>query len=158
MSTTSPTTALAGRYLTLVLDQEAYAIRVEQVREIIRVPPITPMPQMPAYVKGVINLRGRVIPVIDLRARFGLRAEILERTCIIVVQVQRGAGPVPMGLIVDSVEDVSRVGENDLAPAPDFGTQVDTRYLLGLAKSGGRVRILLDIDRAVAPSELAAVG
>src|SRR5882724_13393898 len=82
------TTSLAGKYLTVVLDNEAYGIGVLKVREIIRMQKITPVPQVPAFVKGVINLRGRVIPIVDLRVKFGLKAEFAERTCIVVVQVK----------------------------------------------------------------------
>src|SRR5436190_12778375 len=99
----SPTAALAGKYLTVVLDNEAYGIAVLKVREIIRLQKITPVPQMPEFVKGIINLRGRVIPIIDLRVKFGMKAEFAERTCIVVVQVGTTGGGVQMGLIVDRV-------------------------------------------------------
>ncbi len=146
------TSALAGKYLTVVLDNEAYGIAVLKVREIIRMQKITAVPQMPEFVKGVINLRGRVIPVIDLRVKFGLRATIAERTCIVVVQVQVSAGTVvQMGLIVDSVEEVAQLNGSEIEPTPEFGARVDTTYLLGLAKVKGSVKTLLDIDRVVAP-------
>src|ERR1043165_4521230 len=99
--------SLAGKYLTVVLENEAYGIGVLKVREIIRMQKITPVPQMPTFVKGVINLRGRVIPVVDLRVKFGLKAEFADRTCIVVVQVRLpNEQVVLMGLIVDSVEEV----------------------------------------------------
>jgi purine-binding chemotaxis protein CheW len=146
------TNALAGKYLTVVLDNEAYGIAVLKVREIIRMQKITSVPQMPEFVKGVINLRGRVIPVIDLRIKFGLRAEIAERTCIVVVQVQVTHGNVvQMGLIVDSVEEVANLSGNEIEPTPEFGARIDTSYLLGLAKVKGAVKTLLDIDRVVSP-------
>lgn len=157
MSTPTPTTetstsALGGKYLTVALEGESYAIAVLKVREIIRFQKITPVPQMPDYVKGVINLRGRVIPVIDLRAKFGLKAEVAERTCIVVVQVSLSRGrAVQMGVIVDSVEEVVTLTGTEIEPTPDFGTRVDTRYLLGMAKIKGQVKTLLDIDRVVAP-------
>jgi purine-binding chemotaxis protein CheW len=148
----------AGKYLTVVLDNEAYGIAVLKVREIIRLQKITPVPQMPAFVKGVINLRGRVIPIIDLRAKFGLKADFTERTCIVVVQVKLPTDQVvQMGLIVDSVEEVVNLTDEEIEPTPDFGTKVDTTYLLGMAKVKGQVKTLLDIDRVVAPETVQAI-
>jgi purine-binding chemotaxis protein CheW len=158
---TSPVAAastLAGKYLTVVLDNEAYGIAVLKVREIIRMQKITPVPQMPGFVKGVINLRGRVIPVVDLRVKFGLKAEFAERTCIVVVQVKLPTEQVvQMGLIVDSVEEVVTLTKEEIEPTPDFGTKVDTSYLLGMAKVKGQVKTLLDIDRVVAPETVQAI-
>jgi purine-binding chemotaxis protein CheW len=143
---------LAGKYLTVALDQESYGLAVLKVREIIRMQKITPVPQMPAFVKGVINLRGRVIPVVDLRVKFGLKAEFAERTCIVVVQVATSqVGPVQMGLIVDSVDEVLNVAADMIELTPDFGTVIDTSYLLGMVKAKGQVKTLLDVDRVVAP-------
>lgn len=155
----SDTSALAGKYLTLVLDNEAYGIGVLKVREIIRMQKITPVPQMPAYVKGVINLRGRVIPIIDMRVKFGLKAEFAERTCIVVVQVKLPTDAlVQMGLIVDSVEEVVTLSADEIEPTPEFGTKIDTEYLLGMAKVKGAVKTLLDIDRVVAPETVQAMA
>lgn len=155
----APATALAGKYLTVVLDNEAYGIAVIKVREIIRLQKITPVPQMPGFVKGVINLRGRVIPVIDLRVKFGLKAEFAERTCIVVVQVALSAEQtVQMGLIVDSVEEVVSLASGEIEPTPEFGTRIDTSYLLGMAKVKGQVKTLLDLDRVVAPETVCALA
>jgi purine-binding chemotaxis protein CheW len=151
--TTDSVAKLAGKYLTIVLDSEAYGIAVLKVREIIRQQKITPVPHLPDFVKGVINLRGRVIPVIDLRVKFGLQAQFTERTCVVVVHVARADGStVQMGLIVDTVDEVVNLSHDDIQPTPDFGTRVDTSYLLGLARIKGQVKMLLDIDRVVAPS------
>ena len=162
MSTLSPATVtskLAGKYLTVVLDNEAYGIAVLKVREIIRMQKITPVPQMPAFVKGVINLRGRVIPVVDLRVKFGLKAEFADRTCIVVVQVKLPTEQiVQMGLIVDSVEEVVTLTNEEIEPTPDVGTKIDTSYLLGMAKVKGQVKTLLDIDRVVAPETVQAIA
>ena len=126
---------LAGKYLTIALDNESYGLAVLKVREIIRLQKITPIPQVPEFVKGVINLRGRVIPVIDLRVKFGLKAEFAERTCIVVVQVDLAQiKPIQMGLIVDSVDEVLNVAVDMIEPTPDFGTVIDTSYLLGMVK------------------------
>src|SRR5690349_20788962 len=135
-TTTTPTAstataALAGKYLTVVLENEAYGIGVLKVREIIRMQKITPVPQMPTFVKGVINLRGRVIPIVDLRVKFGLKAEFAERTCIVVVQVKVPTEQiVQMGLIVDSVEEVVTLQGGEIEATPEFGAKVDTAYLL----------------------------
>lgn len=141
--------AKAGCYLTFKLGQESYGLPVLGVREIIRLCPITPVPRMPAYIKGVINLRGKVIPILDLRAKFQLSNEGYgERACIIVVQV--GAPPAVvtlMGAIVDAVEEVVRVGEAELEPTPDFGGTPDTAYILGMATIHGGVKTLLDLNK-----------
>src|ERR1044072_2642892 len=158
-TTPTVTSSLAGKYLTVVLENEAYGIGVLKVREIIRMQKITPVPQMPAFVKGVINLRGRVIPVVDLRVKFGLRAEFAERTCIVVVQVKLPTEQiVQMGLIVDSVEEVVMLQASEIEPTPEFGTKIDTAYLLGMAKVKGAVKTLLDIDRVVAPDTVQAIA
>ncbi len=149
----------AGKYLTVVLDHEAYGIAVLKVREIIRLQKITTVPQMPDFVKGVINLRGRVIPVVDLRVKFGLKSEYADRTCIVVVQVKLATDQViQMGLIVDSVEEVVNLPAEEIEPTPEFGTAVDTSYLLGMAKVKGQVKTLLDIDRVVAPETVQAIA
>jgi purine-binding chemotaxis protein CheW len=150
---------LAGKYLTVVLENEAYGLNVLKIREIIRLQKITPVPQLPAYVKGVINLRGRVIPIVDLRVKFGLKAEFTERTCIVVVQVKLPTEQtVQMGLIVDSVEEVVTLATAEIEPTPEFGAKIDTSYLLGMAKVKGQVKTLLDIDRVVSPDAVQAIA
>ncbi|MFT3867560.1 MAG: chemotaxis protein CheW [Nibricoccus sp.] len=150
---------LAGKYLTVVLDNEAYGISVLKVREIIRMQKITPIPQMPEFVKGVINLRGRVIPVVDLRVKFGLKGEFTERTCVVVVQVEvTSAKTMQMGLVVDSVEEVLNVSADMIEPTPEFGTVIDTSYLLGMVKAKGQVKTLLDINRVVAPETVQSLA
>jgi purine-binding chemotaxis protein CheW len=142
----------AGRYLTFVLGHESYGIPVLKVREIIRMIDITPVPRMPTYVKGVINLRGKVMPVIDLRLRFSLaKAEFTERTCTIVVQITQTNGIQSLlGLIVDAVEEVAQVTSENLEPAPDFGGNLNTDYIIAMARVKGGVKTLLDIDKIVA--------
>jgi purine-binding chemotaxis protein CheW len=141
--------AYAGRYLTFTLGGESYGLPVLNVREIIRLCPITPVPRMPAHVKGVINLRGTVIAVFDLRAKFQLApANYGERACIIVVQVNRSEGSSTlMGVIVDAVEEVIQLTAADIEAAPDFGGMPDTRYILGLATVPGGVKTLLNIEK-----------
>jgi purine-binding chemotaxis protein CheW len=145
-----PTTgAKPGRYLTFKLGRESYGLPVLGVREIIRLCPITPVPRMPDYIKGVINLRGKVIPILELRAKFQLAAESYgERACIIVVQVGSPPGGVMlMGAIVDAVEEVVQLGEAELEPTPDFGGSPNTDYILGMATIHGGVKTLLDLDK-----------
>lgn len=153
MSTTlnAQSAAAATKYLMLVLADESYGIAVRQVREIIRLQKITAIPQLPDYVRGVINLRGHVIPVIDLRLKFGLPAAFQDRTCIVVVQVRLPGRAVALGLVVDSVEEVAAITADEIQPPPEFSTAIATEYLLGLAKVKGQVKILFDIDRVVAP-------
>jgi purine-binding chemotaxis protein CheW len=143
--------AAAGKYLTFLLGHESYGIEVLRIREIIRLTDITPVPQMPAYVKGVINLRGKIIPVVDLRIKFSLaQTADTERTCIVVVQVNLPSGSKNlMGMIVDDVEEVVSITQGDIEETPDFGMQIDTDYILGMAKIKGVVKSLLDIDRVV---------
>ncbi|WP_291934669.1 chemotaxis protein CheW [Limnohabitans sp.] len=152
----------AGKYLTFVLDQERYSVPVLKVREIMRLCPITPVPRMPSYILGVINLRGKIVPVIDLRERFGLpKAVDLERACVVVVQfVTTEGNPQWMGMIVDIVEEVSVFTLQDLELPPDFGGDIDTRFITGMAKSKGSVKTLLDLDRLlnfVGPLDLQAL-
>ena len=151
---------LAGKYLTFTLGRESYGIPVLHVREIIRHTTITAVPQMPDYVKGVLNLRGKVIPIVDLRLKFRLAsADIVERTCIVVVQVSLStSNRVSMGLIVDAVESVANVAAKDIDPTPDFGAQISPDYIFSMAKLEGRVVSLLDIDKVVAQEEIARIS
>jgi purine-binding chemotaxis protein CheW len=147
-----------GKYLTFTLANEDYGLEILKVREIIGLMDITAIPQTPAYVKGVINLRGKVIPVIDLRLKFGLPPmEYGERTCIIVVEVRTPTSSVQMGVVVDTVSEVLNINGAEIESAPSFGTRVDTKYILGLAKVRGAIKILLDIDQVVGPKELAGI-
>jgi len=147
-----------GKYLTFTLANEEYGLEILKVREIIGLMDITAIPQTPAYVKGVINLRGKVIPVIDLRLKFGLPPmEYGERTCIIVVEVRTSSASIQMGVVVDTVSEVLNINGADIEPAPSFGTRVDTKYILGIAKARGAIKILLDIDQVVGPRELAGI-
>ena len=141
----------AGKYLTFRLHQESYGIAVLQVREIMRLPPITNVPRMPKHIKGVINLRGKIIPVIDLRLHFGLLvAADTEKTCIVVVQVKTQAqAALLMGLIVDAVEEVANIGAGEIEEAPAFGVSIDTAYILGMAKVKGAVKILININQVL---------
>jgi purine-binding chemotaxis protein CheW len=139
-----------GKYLTFMLGREEYGLPVMKVREIIKVMDITHVPQVAAHVLGVINLRGKVIPVIDLRRKFGLPAQDhTERTCIIVVEVVLSQATVMMGIVVDAVSEVVSVLAAEIDHPPDFGGGDTTDYILGLAKVKGGVKILLDLDRVL---------
>lgn len=143
-----------GKYLTFAIDCEEYGLPVLKVREIIKVMDITHVPQVPGYVRGVINLRGRVIPVIDLRLKFGFAPkENTSHTCIIVVDVLHLG---MIGVVVDAVSEVLNVAGSDIDLAPDFGGRVRTDYILGLAKVKGTVKILLDLDRVLGSDTIVA--
>ena len=145
----------AGKYLTFTLADEEYGIGILKIKEIIGMMPITTVPQTPEFVKGVINLRGKVIPVIDLRLRFGMgEIDYTERTCIIVVEIDGQTGTVLIGIVVDSVSEVLNVKGEEIEDTPTFGTKLDTEYILGMAKMEGGVKILLDIDRVLNAEEV----
>jgi purine-binding chemotaxis protein CheW len=145
---THDTSVLAGKYLTFALAGEGYGLPVLKVREIIKMLGITAVPQAPQHVKGVINLRGKVIPVVDLRLKFGFAAEDYdERTCIIVVEVALQTSKVMMGVVVDAVSEVLTITMDEIEATPDFGEHVNTEFIKGVAKIKGRVKFLLDLDR-----------
>ena len=154
------TTVAVSKYLTFMLGPEEYGLPVLKVREIIRALDVTRVPQVPDHVLGVVNLRGRVIPVIDLRRKLGLPYEPpTERTCIVVADVALASSTVMMGVVVDSVSEVLTVSADELEETPQLGRQVTAEYVLGLAKVKGSVKILLDLDRVLgqdAPIELRA--
>ena len=146
LTLTPPATHRAGKYLTFVLGTEQYGVEIVRVREILGVLPITPMPQAQHYVRGVINLRGKVIPVIDTRTKFGMpEKEATPETCIIVVD----AGGTSIGLLVDTVKEVLDIREEQIEDPPHFGMGVDAGFVRGLGKIGDQVKMLLDIDQVV---------
>jgi purine-binding chemotaxis protein CheW len=149
----------AGKYLTFHLGQEEFGIRVLKVREIMGIQDITAVPHTPNYVRGVINLRGKVVPVVDLRLKFDLpELAYTQRTCIIVVQIQGEIGPMMMGAIVDGVSEVLNLGAAEIEDTPDFGANLSTPHILGMAKMKGKVKILLDIDRVLTSQEAQGLG
>lgn len=149
-----------GKYLTFTLGEEEYGVDIVKIREIIGMMKVTSMPKMPEYVKGVINLRGRVIPIIDLRLRFGMdEVEHTERTCIIVVEVAaHGGNRLVVGTVVDSVSEVLNIKSAEIEDAPALGASLDDDFLLGMAKIEGGVKILLDIDRVLRPEVAGAMA
>lgn len=156
----SPTQAARreGKYLTFSLGSEEYGIGILKIREIIGILPITAVPETPPYVKGVINLRGKVIPVVNLRLRFGMpEIEIGDRTCIVVVETAGEGGVMPVGIVVDAVSEVLNIRAEEIEDPPCFGVRLNTDYILGMAKMGKGVKLLLDIDRVLGADDLRAM-
>lgn len=148
-----------GKYLTFTLDEEEYGIGILKIKEIIGMMSITSVPQTPDFVKGVINLRGKVIPVVDLRLRFSINPiDYNDRTCIIVVEIGGRGTDIVIGIVVDSVSEVLNIKNEDIEDTPTFGTALDTEYILGMAKMEGKVKILLDIDKVLKAEEVEALA
>lgn len=147
-----------GKYLTFSLAEEEYGIGILKVKEIIGMMAITSVPRTPGFVKGVINLRGKVIPVIDLRLKFDMASiSYSDRTCIIVVEIDSDSGTVLIGIVVDAVSEVLNIKEEEIENSPSFGTRLNTDYILGMAKMEEKVKILLDIDRVLNTKEIQAL-
>ena len=147
---------VAGKYLTFAISKEIYGVEILKVQEIIGVPNITRVPKVPEYVKGVINLRGKIIPIVDLRLRFGLQPiPYDEKTCIIVIDIQKAEQKVAVGVIVDTVHEVINYTNSEIESAPDYGSQIDSRLILGLGrKSNQPLSILVDIEKVLVISDL----
>ncbi|MBE0534268.1 MAG: purine-binding chemotaxis protein CheW [Phycisphaerae bacterium] len=144
-----------GKYLTFALANEEFGLEILKVREIIGYMDITAVPRMPAHVKGVINLRGQVIPVVDLRTKFGMNtAATTEQTCIIVVEIAQEGRAFNTGIVVDHVQEVLDIAGEDIEESPHFGAAVNTDFILGMGKIANSVKILLDIDRVLAADPL----
>jgi len=160
-STLAPASGLdkrAGKYLTFMVGKEEFGVAVLKVREIMGMQEVTALPLTPPYLKGVINLRGKVTPVIDLRLKFGLPGiDTTERTCIVVVQVQGESTPIVIGIVVDEVSEVLTMASGDIEDTPDFGADVATDYILGIARMKGKVKILLDIDQVLSRHEIRGI-
>ncbi len=149
---------LEGKYLTFSLGKEEYGIGISAIREIIGMMPITSVPQTPRYVKGVINLRGQVIPVVDLRLRFNMEEKpYTERTCIVVVETDMQHGTQSTGILVDSVSEVMHLRAEDIADTPYLGTLDQENYIQGMARMEGRVKTLLNIDGVLSQEGLEAL-
>lgn len=152
----------AGKYLTFHLGDETYGTPILKIQEILGLMPITRVPRAPPQIRGVINLRGKVIPVLDLRTVFEM--EIIpdsERSCIVVVQIEQEGQRLVLGVLVDEVSEVADIGAEAIEPVPEFGARLDTRFLLGVGKVGEQVVLLLDLDRVLThqqTGELAELG
>jgi purine-binding chemotaxis protein CheW len=147
---------LQGKYLTFKLADEDYGVGILKVKEIIGIMAITPIPQSPLYVKGVINLRGKVIPVIDLRMKLGIQInDFTEKSCVIVVEIANLQKQIiPMGCVVDEVSEVVNIKSSDIEESPNFGTKLKTDFILGIAKISGSIKMLLDIDEVICQADL----
>lgn len=155
----SALSGLAGKYLTFKLGREEYGLEILKVQEIIKMMEITTVPRTPAFVKGVINLRGKVIPVVDLRLKFDMdEIDATDKSCVIVVQVARDSSTVTMGIVVDEVSEVLDIKGEEIEPSPSMGVTVDTQFILGMAKSKGAVKILLDVDKVLSTGDLEAIS
>ncbi len=152
------TTLTTGKFLTFTLKEEEYGIGILKVKEIIGMMPVTSVPRTPEFIKGVINLRGKVIPVVDLRLKFAMEAiDYTDRTCIIVVEIDSADATVLIGIVVDAVSEVLNIKESEIEETPQFGTSLNTDYILGMAKMEGGVKILLDIDKVLSQQEISQI-
>jgi purine-binding chemotaxis protein CheW len=142
------------KFLTFALGAEEYGLEILKVQEIVGILPITRIPRTPSFVRGVVNLRGKVVPVMDLRERLGMSRENARDLCIVFVKVHG----LLLGIVVDGVSEVVTIPEKDVAPPPQFGVGVHVDYLLGVANNGSRVRLLLDLDRALGREELEGIA
>ncbi len=143
-----------GKFLTFALNREEYGIEILKVREIIGVIDITPVPQTPDYMKGIINLRGKVIPIIDLRLKFSMPEEAhTQETCVIVVKINNA----PIGVVVDNVSEVLDIKSEEVEDTPQFGHDIDTGFIMGLGKAKEKIIILLDIDKVLSSEEIELV-
>lgn len=148
-----------AQYLTFMLAQEQFAIRILNIKEIIEYHGVTEVPMMPECVRGVINLRGAVVPVMDLLARFGRPAsEVTKRTCVVIVEVHNDGESQVMGLVVDAVNEVLDIAAADIEPAPSFGARIRAEFIQGVGKVRGKFVLLLDVDRALSLDEIAALA
>ena len=152
-------TTFEGKYLTFNLMEEYYGINVDKILQIIAIPDVTQIPQTPSFVKGVINLRGKIIPVIDLRLRFRLpEQEYNDRTSIVIIKIKTEKGEVFIGIIVDKVLEVLDIHSNEIENTPAFGVELDTQYILAMAKVKNKVVTLLDISKILTVSELSQLS
>ena len=145
----------AGKYLTFFLADEEYGLEILKVQEIIGMMDVTPVPRTPDFIKGVINLRGKVIPVVELRTKFEMATvDYTEETCIIVVEVMLDKEAMPMGVLVDAVSEVLDIGEEQVEPTPSFGGSIQHDFILGMAKIDEQVKILLNIEKVLTNEEM----
>jgi purine-binding chemotaxis protein CheW len=149
----------AHQYLTFLLSGEMYAVGILNVKEIIEYGNLTEIPMMPAFIRGVINLRGSVVPVVDLSARFGhTQSEIGKRTCIVIVEVRQGDDKNDLGIMVDAVSEVLEIPGSEIEPPPSFGAKIRADFIAGMGKIGGKFVILLDIQRVLSVDEMAVLA
>jgi len=146
------------QYLAFTLGGETFAMDIRSIREVIQFGGITDVPLTPPFIRGVINLRGSVVPVIDLFVRFGRAAtEVAHRTCIVILELTQGEGTAELGVMVDNVSEVLSIGESEIEPAPSFGSDIRSEFIAGVAKVGDRFVILLEVNKVLSVGEMAAL-
>jgi purine-binding chemotaxis protein CheW len=147
------------QYLTFLLGDEMFAIGILSIREIIEYGFVTDVPMTPPFIRGVINLRGAVVPVVDLAVRFGRPArENSKRTCIVIVEIEATEGSQAMGVVVDAVNEVLEISPGDIEPPPEFGAQIRNDFIKGMGKINGKFVIVLDLNRVLSVDEVAVVA
>ncbi|HEX5756537.1 MAG TPA: chemotaxis protein CheW [Arenimonas sp.] len=152
-------TQLSAQCLTFAVARDTYALAIDRIREIIEFGQLTTVPCMPPFIRGVLNLRGAVVPVIDLASRFGeALSEVGRRTCIVIVELEAGNGPQVVGLMVDAVHEVVDIGASDIGPTPAFGTRVQSQFIAGMARRNDRFIVLLDATRVLSIDEIEGIG
>lgn len=155
----APQLARGGQFLTFTLDGERYAVEISKVREVLELGAVNRVPRTPAYVRGMINLRGNIVPVIDLRLKLGMsRTERTVDTCIVITEVALEGEPVVLGALADTVQEVIELEDGAISPPPRMGTQVDTRFIRGVGKREGQFLVILDIDRVLSAEEIEAMS
>lgn len=162
VTTTRPEATLQeeeAQYLTFILGGEMFAIGILGIKEILEYGQLTSVPMMPAFVRGVINLRGAVVPVVDLSARFGRHSsEITRRSCIVIIEAESEAGTQDVGLMVDAVSAVLEIPASEIEPAPNFGAKIRSDFISGMAKVNGKFVIVLNVDRVLSVDEMAMLS
>ena len=147
------------QFLTFTLGSEMFAVGTLSVKEIIEYGQLTEVPMMPGFIRGVINLRGAVVPVVDLSARFGRSAtQITRRTCIVIIEVPTGEEKHDIGVVVDTVSEVLEIPAGEIEPAPTFGAKIRTDFIQGMGKVGGKFVILLDVGRVLSVDEISSLA
>jgi purine-binding chemotaxis protein CheW len=155
----APVADAPAQHLIFQLAGEPFAIEIFHIREIIEFGQLTEVPMMPAFIRGVINLRGAVVPVIDLAARFGgAPAEVVRRTCIVIVEVKGHEGPQCVGVMVDAVSEVIDIARDAIEPPPAFGAHIRTDFIVGMGRVDGRFVVILDVGRVLSLDEMAALA
>jgi purine-binding chemotaxis protein CheW len=150
---------LTGKYLTFALDKEEYAIEILKVNQIIRLQQITSIPCTPSFVRGVINLRSMIIPIFDLRKKFAMGDHAdSEKSCIVVIQLEQDLKKVNMGIVIDEVREVVEIPASDIEETPEFGAGIDTKFIIGIAKTGKTVKMMLDISKVLTSSEIKTIS
>ena len=146
------------QYLAFTLGGETFAMDIRSIREVIQFGGITEVPLMPPFIRGVINLRGSVVPVIDLSVRFNRPGTaVAHRTCIVILELSQGEGTAELGVMVDNVSEVLSIGESEIEPAPAFGSEIRSEFIAGVAKVGDRFVILLDVNHVLSVDEMATL-